>query len=31
MHLIPRNEYREALGPSGVLQLLDRDVDLKPT
>jgi hypothetical protein len=27
--LIPRNEYREAPGPSGVLRLLDRDIDLK--
>jgi len=29
MHLILCDEYREALGPSRVLRLLDRDIDLK--
>jgi hypothetical protein len=29
MHLTPRDEYREAPGPSRVLRLLDRDVDPK--
>jgi hypothetical protein len=30
MRPILYDEYREALGPSGVLRLLDRDVDPKP-
>jgi hypothetical protein len=30
MHAILCGEYRDALGPSGVLRLLDRDVDPKP-
>jgi len=29
MHLISCDEYKEAPGPSRVLRLLDRDVDLK--
>jgi len=31
MHPISCDEYGEALGPSRVLQLLDRDVDPKLT
>ena len=30
MRLILYNEQKEALGPSGVLRLLDRDIDPKP-
>jgi hypothetical protein len=29
MRPTPYNGYREALGPSGILRLLDRDVDPK--
>jgi hypothetical protein len=29
IRLIPYNGYREALEPSGILRLLDRDVDPK--
>jgi hypothetical protein len=31
MRPILRDEYREVLGPSGVLRLLDRDIDPKST